>query len=79
MDNKKVTPITRINKSYKSYRLYGLYCPYSDNIKKHGIIKEPSNKYNLNIDEIIQFNTRKVLSNLSYLKGGKRKTRKNRH
>jgi len=43
------------------------------------VMKHLIKDYNLNIDEIIQFNTRKVLSNLSYLKGGKRKTRKNRH
>ena len=34
MENKKITPITRINKSYK---LYGLYCPYSDELRYIGI------------------------------------------
>jgi len=34
MDNKKVTPITRINKSYK---LYGLYCPYNNELRYIGI------------------------------------------
>jgi len=32
--------------------------------------------FDLNTQEIVDFNTRKVLSNLSYLNGGKRKTRK---
>ncbi len=43
------------------------------------VMKHLIKDYNLNIDEVVQFNTHKVLSNLSYLKGGKRKTRKNRH
>jgi predicted DNA-binding protein YlxM (UPF0122 family) len=34
MENKKVTPITRINKEFK---LYGLYCPYNGELRYIGI------------------------------------------
>lgn len=34
MDNKKVTPITRINKFFS---LYGLYCPYNNELRYIGI------------------------------------------
>jgi len=44
------------------------------------VVKHLIKHYNVNLDEIKQFNTRKVLGNLNYLKGGMyyRKTRKNR-
>ena len=44
------------------------------------VIKHLIKDYDVNLEEIKSFNTRHVLSNLSYLKnkGGARKTRKNR-
>lgn len=41
------------------------------------VIKHLIKEYKVNLDEIKAFNTRKVLGNLNYLKGGS-KTRKNR-
>ena len=53
----------------------------SDLLKTHDsvvrVVKQLIKQYKVNLDEIKAFNTRKVLGNLNYLKGGS-KTRKNR-
>ena len=46
-----------------------------DNVVR--VVKHLIKEYKVNLDEIKAFNTRKVLGDLSYLKGGSR-TRKNR-
>jgi hypothetical protein len=46
-----------------------------DNVVR--VVKQLIKEYKVNLDEIKTFNTRKVLGDLSYLKGGK-STRKNR-
>lgn len=43
------------------------------------VMKQLIKVYSLHVDEIVQFNSRKVLSNLRYLKRGSRTTRKRRH
>jgi len=42
------------------------------------VMKHLIKDYNLNLQEIVQFNTRKVLSSLNYLKNAPRNTNKTR-